>query len=166
MPGTRFGPRPTCPRAKVTCPGRRAFQFVLPCLLMLTTSSINSFTPIYLTWNLLFWHSDQSIYHKIKSRPVHSNSGWFCFLKYGRIRANSADPDETARMSRLIWIYTVCKPWTIKGPLGFKWLILRLLWTFCQHVTSCMETIFRWKILHALRNIYLYGVSNIIFHLT
>ena len=23
--------------------------------------------------------------------------------------ANSVDPDETARMSRLIWIYTVCK---------------------------------------------------------
>ncbi|MES9884800.1 MAG: hypothetical protein ABW185_28470 [Sedimenticola sp.] len=26
-------------------------------------------------------------------------------------------------MSRLIWIYTVCKPWHLKRPLGFKWLI-------------------------------------------
>ncbi len=85
----------------------------------------NPFTPTYLTWNLPFSLSDQSVYHKIKFRPVHSNSGWwFCFFKYGRILANSADPDETARMSRLIWIYSVCKPWPLQRSLGLSNLIL------------------------------------------
>ncbi len=43
--------------------------------------------------------------------------------------ANSADPDETAHMSWLIWIYTVCKPWPIKRPLGFKGLM-------CNSITA------------------------------
>ncbi len=35
-------------------------------------------------------------------------------------------PDETARMSRLIWIYTVCKPYPLQRSLGLKGLRSRV----------------------------------------
>ncbi len=92
-------------------------SFSKACLISLT------FHPIYLTLNPPFSHSDQYICHNIKFRPVHSsNKGCFFYYLY-KILANSADPDETARMSRLIWIYTVCKPCPLQRSLGLKGLM-------------------------------------------
>ena len=43
--------------------------------------------------------------------------------------SNSVDPDETAHMSRLIWIYAVCKcillsPVAVKALIGYADFIL------------------------------------------
>ncbi len=85
----------------------------------------NPFNPIHLTRNRPFSHSDQSVYHnQIQTSPFKRCVN-FCYVKYGRILANSADPDETARMSRPIWIYTVCKHRLLKRPLGFTGLIVQ-----------------------------------------
>ncbi len=85
-------------------------------------SVINPFTHIYLTWNLPFSHSDQSIYQKSNSDQSIKTVGDFVFLNMENILANRAHPDVTARMSRLSWIYTVCKSWPLRRPLRLKGL--------------------------------------------
>ena len=60
--------------------------------------SLNSFTPVFLKWALPSLNSDTA-----------TVADWdFCQNSKSEV-ANSVDPDKTARTSRLILIYTVCK---------------------------------------------------------
>ncbi len=79
--------------------------------------------------SLYIWHGISRCYIQTNQVIIKSNSdksiptvGDFAILNMEKIPENSADPDETARMSRLIWIYTVCKPWPLQRPLGLKGL--------------------------------------------
>ena len=64
------------------------------------------------------------------------------YVKLKDSMSNSVDPDETAHMSRLIWIYTVCKS-PLLSPMAMKELTERIhLVDFPPWKTTFMTSLF------------------------